>query len=154
MTHKRAYKPTSRLCLEWCANPYQLRQGSVIFYRSWLAREREDGFILLLLYWSSPSSMPVFHPSFSPLPNDTTLTKWEGKSSLKLFLFLFWFQRNTPELCIRISIIPSITKANHFLLLIIRRGAETKQEADPDSPICFAGMEFDFKSLPKITLKG
>lgn len=146
---------TSSDCV-WSGVPIHITWDRDLWFLQKLTCQRGRGwvYIVVIIYWSSPRSMPVFLPSLSPLPNDTTLKKWKGKSSLKLFLFLFWLQSNTPKLCFRISVIPSIIKANHLLLLIVRRGAETKQETDPDSPICFACMEFDFKNLPQITLKG
>lgn len=141
---------TSSDCVWMVCQSISLKAGPVIFTEADLPERERMG---LYCYYADPLQVPcLFY--LSPLPFDTTLKKWKGKSSLKLFLFLFWSQRKTPKLCFRISIIPSITKTNRFLFLIIRRGAETKQETDPDSPICFACMEFDFKSLPKITLKG
>lgn len=142
---------TSSVCVWVVCQSISVKVGPVIFTEADLPERERMG--LYCCHYTGPLQVPCLF-SLSPLPHDTALKKWKGKSSLKLFLFLFWFQGKTPELCFRISIIPSITKTNHFLFLILRRGAETKQETDPDSPISFACMEFTFKSLPKITLKG
>lgn len=152
MTHKKysACKHQLTPSLLWCANPWQLKQGAVIFAEADLS-ERERIGLHHCCYCTGPLQVPCLVLFLPSLPSQT-LKKQKGKSSLALFLF-FSDSKGKPQALLQNINNSQYCKRNHFFLLIIR-GAETKQETDPDSPICFECMEFDFKSLPKITLEG
>lgn len=134
-------------------NTHQLRHGFVIFTKADLLEKEK---MALHCYNLQSLVFSKFHacvPRFlSPPPQMTQHWETERKIFPKTVCFLF--PKENTELCFRTPIIPRIMKANHYILLIQEEELRRKQGVDPDSLICVARKEFDFKSLPKIRLKG